>query len=127
MEHAQLLVSKLDVTTEEFNILNNPLTKLNVNDIFRKVMQQDNNIWEASPSLKELKQTITGFDYHFKLDEKNCLDALICMPPTIRYNLLRFVNILFLDAMKRQMNEFSWPCIAYVVNNLEIKSHCAVK
>ena len=46
MEHAQVLVSRLDVTTEEFNILNNPLTRLNCNDIFWKVMQQDNNTWE---------------------------------------------------------------------------------
>ena len=64
-------------------------------------MHQDNNTWEALVLLKDLKQTITGFDYRFKLDEKNFLDAVIFMTPTMRYNLLIFGNIILLDAMKR--------------------------
>ena len=83
MEHAQTLVSRSDVTNEEFNMLNNPLPRLNFNEMFRKVMQQDNNTWEALTLLKELKRIVAEFDYFFKLDEKNCPDVIILMTPTM--------------------------------------------
>ena len=38
IEHAQFLVSRKDATTEELNILNNPLTRSNFNGMFRKIM-----------------------------------------------------------------------------------------
>ena len=39
----------------------------------------------------------------------------------MRYNLLSFVCILFLDAMKRQMNEFSWTHGVPIVKNKKMK------
>ena len=35
MKYAQLLVSRKELTTEEYNILNNPSTRLHFNDMFR--------------------------------------------------------------------------------------------
>ena len=55
MEYAQLLVSRKDATTEELYILSNSLKILNFIEMFRKIMQQDNVIWEALAMLKELK------------------------------------------------------------------------
>ena len=43
------------------------------------------------------------------------------MTPRNRYNLIRFGNIIFLDAQKRQMNEFCWPYIGPVIKNGENK------
>ena len=65
MEHAQLLFSLKDVTTEEFKILTNPLTRFNFDWAFRKIMQQDNNTWEELALLKDLKQTIKNQEIIF--------------------------------------------------------------
>ena len=42
---------------------------------------------------------ISRFDYCFKLDEKNCPNTILLMTPTMRCNLLRFGNIIYLDGM----------------------------
>ena len=70
--------------------------------------------------MKEIN-SIYGFDYYFKLDEKNPSYYNI-HNPTIRYNLLRYGSIYFLDAMKRQMHEFYWPYIALMLNSQEMKT-----
>ena len=54
-EHAQLLVLRKEVTTTELNMLNNALARLNLNGVFRKIMQQYNNTWEELSLLKEKK------------------------------------------------------------------------
>ena len=57
--------------------------------------------------MKELRHSISGFDYRFKFDKKTCPDVIIFMTPIIYYNLIRFGGIVFLDVQKRQINEFS--------------------
>ena len=74
---------------------------MNFNELFRKVIQQDNKTWEALALLKELKQTVSGYYYRFNLDENNFHDAIIFMTPTMRYNLSRFGSLIFLDTIKR--------------------------
>ena len=67
--------------------------------------------------VEENKKFLAGYDYRFKSDEKNCPDVITFTNPIMYYNLLRFGSIIFLDAMKGQLNEFSWPFITPVIRN----------
>ena len=43
------------------------------------------------------------------------------MTPRMRYNLVRYGNIMFLDSQKRQYNRLGWPYIGPVIRTNENK------
>ena len=65
--------------------------------MFRKIMRQDNTTCEALAYMEEIKTPISGFNYCSKLDEKRCPDVIVLMTHVIHYNLLRLINMVFLD------------------------------
>ena len=62
-----------------------------------------------------------GFDFRIRLDAKHRPNGLVYMTPMMRSNLLRFGDILFLDAQKRGHNSYNWPYIGPVIKDHNLK------
>ena len=89
MEHAQQLLSSREISHKELEVLQNPITRLNFNNIYTKVNSGDCTLWESIEYLKECKRTIHGFDFRYRIDANKCPDGLMFMTPRNRYNLIR--------------------------------------
>ena len=80
-------------------------------------MKEDSNTWSAIQFLKKCKATVDGFDYRVLYNNEGIPTALLYMTSRMRYNLLRYGNIIFIDGMKRQYNKLNWPYIGPVIKN----------
>ena len=69
--------------------------------------------------MKECKESITGFDYRIQYSANGRPTGLLYMTSRMRYNLLRYGNIIFLDGQKRRYNNLNWPYIGPVIKNSE--------
>ena len=75
--------------------------------MYAKVMEQDSNTWSAIQFLKECKNTVEGFDYRIIYSAQGVPTALLYMTARMRYCLLRYGNIMFLDGQKRRYNKMN--------------------
>ena len=98
-------------------VLQNPITRVNFNNMHTRINSADCTLWETIEYLKECKRTIAGFDFRYKLDANTFSDGIMVMTPRNRYNLIRFGNIIFFDAQKRQMNNSCWSYIGSSIQN----------
>ena len=97
--------------------MNDPLVRVNLNEMYGKILQNDSNIWSALQFLKSCKDTIPGFDYRILKGKAGNPTALLYMTSRMRYNLIRYGNIMFLDGQKRKYNKLNWPYIGPVIRN----------
>jgi hypothetical protein len=84
-------------------------------------MQEDGTWWEAICYLNELKIPNPGLDYHIKLDDGGCPEAVGYILPGMRHDLLCFGDALFLDSQKQQFNAMNWPYIGPCVKDQDMK------
>ena len=82
-------------------------------------MQHNSNTWKVVGYLKRCKERMPSFDFRVKYALSGKPLAIMWMTHNMRYNLLRYSRVLFLDAQKRQMNIMGWPYIGPVVINNE--------
>ncbi len=75
--------------------------------MYAKVMEQDSNTWSAIQFLKECKNTVEGFGYRIIYSAQGVPTALLYMTARMRYCLLRYGNIMFLDGQKRRYNKMN--------------------
>ena len=75
------------------------------------------NVWSTLQYLKQCKDTISGFDYRILKGKRGNPTALLYMTSRMRYNLIRFGDIIFIDGQKRKYNKLNWPYIGPVIKN----------
>ena len=110
LDIANSLLSNKSISREEESILDNPLIRINFNEVCRKIAAQDSTTWEAFAFMKECKKTMSGFDYRIRLDKNTKRPiAMVFMTADNRKNLLRYPHIIFTDAQARSHNRFGWP------------------
>ena len=80
-------------------------------------MQNDSNVWSVLQFLKECKKSISGFDYRILRGKARNPLAILYMTSRMRYNLLRYGNIMFIDGQKRNYNKLNWPYIGPCIRN----------
>ena len=73
--------------------------------------------WSALKFLRECKDTIPGFDFWILKGKAGNPTELLYMTSRMRYNLLRYGNIMFIDGQKRKYNKLNWPYIGPVIKN----------
>ena len=117
IEECKALSKHQDLTTSDYVGMNDPLVRTNLNAIYGKIMENDHNVWSALKFLKECKETIPGFDFRILRGKAGNPTALLYMTSRMRYNLIRFGNIMFIDAQKRKYNKLNWPYIGPVIKN----------
>ena len=67
--------------------------------------------------METCKETISGFDYRVLRGRKGNPIALLYMTSRMRYNLLRYGDVMFIDAQKRKYNQLNWPYIGPCIKN----------
>ena len=80
------------------------MLRANFNEMFGKIMKEDQLTWTAIQFLRKFKTEVDGFDYRLSYGLDGKPTAVIYMTPRMRYNLVRHGNIMFLDSKKRQYN-----------------------
>ena len=55
--------------------------------------------------LKKCKETISGFYYRISRGKGSNPTAILFMTSQMRYNLIRYGNIIFIDGQKRKYNK----------------------
>ena len=121
MADARNLASTGTTAAVETIAADNPILQRNFTDLLRKVMQEDSTTWEALRYLRLLRTTVRGFDFRLKTDTRGRPEGLVWMLPHMRVHLLRYGNILFLDAQKREFNNQGWPYIGPSLKDGEMK------
>lgn len=106
---------------EEVTAYDDPFFKKNLTDMLREVMQNDSSTWQALQFLENAKKASPGFDFEVCREESGKPIALCWMSSQMKSDLLRFGNVLFLDAQKRQYNCLQWPYIGPVVKDSNMK------
>ena len=71
LDVANHMLSSKNISREEESVLDNPLIRINFNEVIRKITAQDSTTWEAYAFMKECKNTMPGFDYRIRLDKNN--------------------------------------------------------
>ena len=84
-------------------------------------MQEGGNYWDAITYLKQVQELNPNLHYRVKYDLNNRPEAICWMFPDMHQHFLRYGDILFLDAQKRDMNKPGWPYIGPVVKDNENK------
>ena len=69
----------------------------------------------------KLRDTIGGFYYISLYNKTGIPTAVMYMTAIMRYNLLRYGNIILIDSQKKQYNSSGLPYIDPVINNCENK------
>ena len=134
-------VESTEVTLEECNVLLDPgpcaADKIIMNDtnlysenlraLLRKTISGNaGDIWDVKSYMEAILEKSPGFCYRIQYDPTTGRPLGVCwMFVEMRENLLRFADIIYLDACKRRHNKPGWPYHAVVVLDNE-KRVCPV-
>ena len=84
-------------------------------------MEECGHVWNAISYLTEIQKHGCNILFDVKYDNKNKPEAICWKLPEQHDGLIKFGDILFLDAQKRDMNKPGWPYIAPVVKDSELQ------
>lgn len=121
MLEAQSVSSQRPLAANEWLASDDPLHRRNFTSLLRKILSSDDSTWHGLAFLRALKEGSPGFDYRIKYDNNNQPEGLCWMSPEMRSDLLRYGNVIFLDAQKKQYNELGWPYIGPCVKDCDMK------
>ena len=121
-EEAHHLASgkKLSAADEIIDV-DDKIVTTNLKILFMKIMQEKSNTWTAIRYLEEQQKQIPGFVYSITKDDDGKPCGIMYMTPRMRQNLIRFGDLLFLDAQQRQFNNNGFPYISPCMINEENK------
>ena len=97
MVEAQLLLDKNTISEEEHRVLDNPITRLNFNEILLKIMFEDCSTREALTHVRPYKKEMRMFDFRIKLKQNNHPGALVYTTNMGRSNTIRYSDVICID------------------------------
>ena len=121
LEECKALSRHQDLTQSDYLGMNDPMVRTNLNTMYGKIMENDSKVWSALQFLTKCKETINGFDYRILRGKAGNPTAILYMTSRMRYNLIRYGNIMFIDGQKRKYNKLNWPYIGPVVKIVTIE------
>ena len=80
-------------------------------------MQNGQTTWHALGFLKKMQQVQPALSFCVKYDENNLPEVIMWMSPKMKKRLIRYGDVLFIDAQKREFNHFGWPYIGITVKD----------
>lgn len=111
----------VDASNEYSEFFADGIMKQNYTEMLRTIMQEGGETWDAIKLLEDAARTTNGFVFRVRRNNDGRPIGILWMTATMRRNAVRFGDILFLDAQKRQMNLSGWPYIALVIKTSEHK------
>ena len=89
-------------------------------------MQNGTSFWKALAFLRKIKFEEEGFDFriHFDEDHVHVLDGIVWITKAMRKSLVRYGDIIFLDAQKRWYIKLCWLYIGPFVKTNENEIRC---
>ena len=123
LTHADLLdLTSKNSAANEPTVQDSPLSRANLREVLSTVMQEGPDIWDALALLNKYKQMNPGLDYRVRYHPVSSKPEAVCwVLPEMKQDAIRYGNLLFLDAQKRDMNSPGWPYIAPCVKDNENK------
>ena len=121
ISEASTLLDKSPITNEERKILDDPIIRINFNDMLLKIMSEGSSTWEALAFLKRCKKEIPGFDFRIRLNENNHPCALVFTTLDGRLNAIKYGELVTIDMQHRQHNNQNWPYFAPVIKDMDMK------
>ena len=121
IDDANSLLKKSPLTDEEHKVLDNPMVRINFNEMLLKVMSDDSSTWEALAFLRRCKIEMPGFDFRVRLNENSHPCGLVFTTPNGRLNAIRYGDIISVDMQHRQHNNYNWPYFAPMISNSDMK------
>ena len=116
-DDARCLTLKSNVSATEYMVTNDPLVRINYLSVLRDVMQNGTTTWHALGFLRKMQSIQPGLSYRLRYDENQLPDAIMWMTPDMKNNLIRYGDVMFLDAQKNEYNHFGWPYIGITLMN----------
>ena len=80
-------------------------------------MLNDDTTWKALSYLQKCKNELPGFDYQIHYAKDGKPDGLMHMTLEMKHNLLRYGDVMFLDAQMRAFNKLGWPYVGLSLRN----------
>ena len=94
-------MSTVKVSRKELTVLDDPEVVRNFQQIYSNIMKSGTHIWKALLFLNKSKSQCDCFDYRMHFDNDGIPDSIVWISLCMRQLLLRFGDILSLDAQKR--------------------------
>jgi hypothetical protein len=119
---AQMLVSAPSATDNTID-LDDECNRTNYENLLRRVMQESSGTCKVKKYVVDCKAQTPGFQFVIDCDDEGmpvCILLTWATPRMLR-DLLRFSDIIFLDAQCRQYNSFHFPYSSVVMVNEENK------
>ena len=113
---------------DEIMIGDSSIVRANLERTLQTVLQSGVAIWDAINFLQRVQKSSPGLVYDVKTDHLGRPEAVYWMLPEMRNDLLRFGDVLFLDACKKDMNRAGWPyigpCVKDSENQVRVVAEC---
>ena len=106
---------------DEIIDVDDDIVTLNLKALFRKIIQEKSDIWSGLRFLQQQQRELNGFVFSVKNDDKGKPCGIMYMTPRMRQNLIRFGDVMYLDAQQRQFNNTGFPYISPCMTNEEGK------
>jgi hypothetical protein len=104
---AQHILQDRPLASEETLDMDDPVVEVN-----RKFMQEDYSTWCGVSFLESMKDRVQGFQFAIQRNGEGAPIAALWMTKRMRADLLRFCDVMFLDAQQRQFNTSGFPYIS---------------
>ena len=104
----------------QINVLNTPKVRCNFRNVYQNLLQNDPNTWKSLAYPKQIKDTMSGFNYRIQYTNKGLSDGSVWMTLNTRNGLLKYGDICLLDFQMRTFNKIGWPYFGTVVYKINI-------
>jgi hypothetical protein len=115
---AQMLVSAPSAADDTLD-LDDEYNRTNYEKLLRRVMQESSGTWKVNKYLEDCKAETPGFQFVIDCDDEGMPVCITWATPRVLRDLLRFSDIIFLDAQCRQYNSLHFPDSSVVMVNEE--------
>jgi hypothetical protein len=120
MTEAESLVSAPSAADDIID-LDDVTVRTNYEKLLRRVMQESSETWKVKKYLDDCRAQTPGFQFVIDCDEEGRPVCITWATPRMLRDLLRFSDIIFLDAQCRQFNAHHFPYSSVVMINDENK------
>ena len=120
INEANLLLEMNPLSEEEHKVLDNPIIRINFQEMLLKIMAEDSSTWEALAFLRRCKDEMPGFDFRIRLNERNHPCSLVFTTANGRNNAIRYGDVISLDMQHRQHNKHNWPYFGPIVKTSDM-------